>query len=152
MKLSQHCLSALPLAGLAYAATGQAVPALVAGASSVLIDCDHVTDYVLCNRGWGGMKHFFASCEEGKLHRLFLILHAWEWQLAIWLLIAMGTAPAWMVGLGLGMAGHLVLDQIGNRHIVRPTFYWLCVRAKNRFNGNALYQVPPGTLTAFRGS
>jgi hypothetical protein len=151
MKLSRHCISAVPLAVLAYAATGGSMAAAVmAAASSVLIDCDHVTDYVFCNRGWGGVGHFFASCEEGRLHRLFLVLHSFEWLVLLWVLIGTGIAAPWGVGLTLGMTGHLLLDWIGNRHIVRPSFYWLWFRAANRFDGNALYLVPPGTLAAAR--
>jgi hypothetical protein len=140
----QHCLSALPLAGLAYAATnGSGLAALAAATASVAIDCDHVTDYLLCNRGWDGVGHFFAMCEEGKLSRLYLLLHAWEWQVVLWLLVLAGLAPAWLTGLAIGLTGHLVLDSFGNRHLVRPSFYWLWVRASNGFDGNRLYRNRP---------
>lgn len=146
MKLAQHCLSALPLAGLAWVVTGGDVPAaLVAAVASVCIDFDHVTDYVLCNRGWGGVAHFFASCEEGRLSRLYLLLHAWEWQLILWLLVVAGVAPAWLTGLAVGLTGHLVCDSLGNRRLVRPSFYWLTLRAANRFDAAKLYRVPPAT-------
>ena len=60
MKLAQHCLSAIPLAAAGYAASGGSwAGAFAAGFSSVLIDLDHVTDYVLYNRGWGGVRDFF---------------------------------------------------------------------------------------------
>lgn len=144
MKLAQHCLSALPLSGLALVVTGGNVTAaVVAGAASVCIDFDHVTDYVLYNRGWGGVGHFFASCEEGKLSRIYLILHAWEWQILLWLAVLTGAAPAWLTGLGIGLTGHLVLDSFGNCRLVRPSFYWLWVRAANRFEGCRLYRIPP---------
>jgi hypothetical protein len=151
MKLSQHCLSAIPLAVAAYAATGGSMAAaFTAAASSVLIDCDHVADYVLCNRGWGGVGGFFAACEEGRLRRLYLVLHAFEWLILLWVLIGTGIAAPWGVGLTIGMSGHLLLDWIGNRHIVQPSFYWLWHRAVNRFDGNRLYRVPPDPLAEAR--
>lgn len=149
MKLSQHCVSAVPLAVAAYAVTGGSLPAaFMAGASSVLIDLDHVVDYVLCNGGWGGVDHFFASCEEGRLKRLFLFMHAFEWLIILWLLIGTGVAAPWGVGLAIGMSGHMLLDAIGNAHLLQPMFYWLWYRAQNRFDGNILYRVPPEATPA----
>lgn len=144
MKLAAHCLSALPLAGLAWAVTGgSGAAALAAGVAAVCIDFDHITDYVLCNRGWGGVKHFFASCEEGQLPRLYLLLHSWEWQILLWGLVVSGLGPVWLTGLAIGLTGHILLDSFGNRRMVRPAFYWLCLRAAQGFAGDRLYRVPP---------
>ncbi len=151
MKLSQHCISAGPLAVAAYAATGGSFAAAFwAAVGSVLIDCDHIADYVLWNRGWGGMGHFFASCEDGRLGRLYLLLHSVEWLIFLWVLVGTGIAAPWGVGLTIGLSGHLLLDWIGNRHLVQPSFYWLWYRASNGFDGNALYRMPPGSLAAAR--
>jgi hypothetical protein len=147
MKLAQHCLSAVPLAVAAYAATGgRFSAAIVAGLSSVLIDCDHVLDYLLYKKRWGGMQDFFAHCEEGRLPRLYLVLHSFELIIFLWLLVGFGTAAAWGVGLTIGMTGHLLMDWVGNRHIVKPSFYWFSFRAMHRFDGNELYQTPPVPL------
>lgn len=146
MKLAQHCISAIPLAVAAYIATGGSkAAAFMAAASSILIDCDHVLDYVLQKHGWGGMQDFFATCEEGQLPRLYLVLHGFEWVVLLWLLIGTGIAAPWGVGLTFGVSGHMLMDWLGNRHIVQPSFYWLWFRAVNRFDGNVLYLVPPGT-------
>lgn len=147
MKLAQHCMSAVPLAVAAYAATsGSLAAAFMAGASSVLIDCDHVLDYLLCNKRWGGLSHFFAMCEEGRLPRLYLLLHSFELVIFLWLLVGTGVAAAWGVGLTIGVTGHMLMDWVGNRHLVKQSFYWLWYRAVNRFDGNALYLTPPATL------
>ena len=148
MKLAQHCLSAVPLAAAAYAATsGNLAAACMAGASSVLIDCDHVLDYLLYNKRWGGMRHFFASCEEGRLPRLHLILHSFELVIFLWLLVGTGTAAAWGVGLTIGVTGHMLMDWVGNRHLVKQSFYWLWFRAVHRFDGAELYLTPPVPLS-----
>ena len=151
MKLAQHCLSAIPLAAAGYAASGGTwAGAFAAGFSSVLIDLDHVTDYVLYNRGWGGVQDFFKSCEEGQLDRLYLVFHSFEFVIFLWLLVGFGIAAPWGVGLTIGISGHMLLDWFGNRHIVQPSFYWLWFRAVNGFDGNRLYRVPPGTLATAR--
>lgn len=147
MKLYQHCLSAIPLAVAGYAAAGGSVAAgFMAGFSSVLMDLDHVADYVIHNRGWGGVEDFFKSCEEGRLTKLYLVMHGFEWLILLWLLIGTGAAAPWGVGLAIGMSGHMLLDWLGNRHIVKPSFYWLWFRAQHNFDGNALYRVPPGMV------
>ena len=147
MKLAQHCLSAVPLALAGYAASGGRFSgAIMAGLSSVLIDCDHVLDYLLYKKRWGGMKDFFASCEEGRLPRLYLVLHSFEFVIFLWLLVGFGIAAPWGVGLTIGVTGHLLLDWVGNRHVVKQSFYWMSFRAMHRFDGNELYVTPPVAL------
>ena len=149
MKLYQHCISAVPLAVFGYAAGGGSWAAgIMAGLSSVLMDLDHIADYVIHNHGWGGMEDFFKSCEEGQLTRLYLVLHSFEWLILLWLLIGTGAAAPWGVGLTIGMTGHMLLDWLGNHNIVQPSFYWLWYRVQNHFDGNVLYRVPPGRLAA----
>ena len=147
MKLAQHCLSAVPLALAGYAASGGRISgAVMAGLSSVLIDGDHVLDYLLYRKRWGGMKDFFANCEEGRLPRLYLVLHSFEFVIFLWLLVGFGIAAPWGVGLTIGVTGHLLLDWVGNRHLVKQSFYWFSFRAMHRFDGNELYVTPPVAL------
>lgn len=148
MTASKHCLAALPLAGAVSLASGSVALAAVAAVASVLIDLDHVTDYVLYRRGFHGLADFFESCNEGRLSKLYLVMHAWEWQAALWLLWLTGLAPAVVGMLALGMTWHLVLDQFGNRNIVLPLFYFIAFRASRNFDGDRLYRVPPALARA----
>jgi hypothetical protein len=141
MKASRHVLAALPLAA-ALVAVGRPVPeALVAAASSVLIDVDHVADYVLCRGGWRGLGDFFRSCNEGRLNRLYLVLHSWELIILGGLAaVAAGSAACGMIVTG--MAWHLACDAYGNKSVVRPGFYWFFRRAAVRFDAVRLYRDP----------
>ena len=141
MKASRHVLAAFPLVA-ALAAAGRPLPeAALAAAASVLIDVDHLADYVLCRGGWFGLGDFFRSCNEGRLNRLYLVLHSWEW-------IILGALAAFWAGLpamGMivtGMAWHLAFDAYGNRNMVRPGFYWFFRRAAVRFDAARLYRDP----------
>jgi protein-S-isoprenylcysteine O-methyltransferase Ste14 len=96
---------------------------------------------MLCRGGWRGLGDFFCSCNEGRLNRLYLVLHAWEWViLGLIAAVAWGSWTAAMVVLG--MAWHLAFDQAGNRDIVRPGFYWITRRARVGFDAVRLYRDP----------
>ncbi|QLA16339.1 hypothetical protein [Desulfolutivibrio sulfoxidireducens] len=141
MKASRHVLAAIPLAAVVLAAGRPLSEACLAATASVLIDLDHLGDYLLCRGGWYGLKDFFSSCNEGRLNRLYLVLHAWEWIiLGLCAALAWGFWPAGMVVLG--MAWHLAFDQVGNRGIVTPGFYWITRRARVGFDAWKLYRDP----------
>ncbi len=151
MKLSQHALASVPLMAGVYWATGSLAYAGIAGFASVFIDLDHVGDYVLYRRGWRGVRDFFASCEEGRLTKLYLFLHAWEWPVLFFLLYASVGVPLWAVMTALGMTYHLIFDAIGNRGNLKPGFYFIVKRYRNGFEGGLLYKRPtPRQLEALR--
>ena len=143
MKFASHCISAVPLAVAASAATGGSLMAAFGAIiGSVLIDCDHILDYVIHNGKWDGVDSFVAACRGGCMERRFMVLHSIELLLFLWILVGIGAASAWGVGLTIGMSGHVLLDWISNRRIVQPSFYWLWFRAANRFDTAALHLVP----------
>jgi hypothetical protein len=141
MKASRHVAAAIPLAALLYTAGRPPLEIAVAASASVLIDVDHLADYVLCRGGWYGLRDFFQSCNEARLNRLFLVLHAWEWIILGG--IASLAAGSSLLGMAVcGMAWHLGLDAIGNRGVVLPGFYWFYHRARAGFNAARLYRDP----------
>ncbi len=105
-----------------------AIASLVSG---ILIDTDHVIDYIIEYGLRFDVKDFFRSCYERRFRRALLILHAWE------LLAVMGAAAwltrwnPWVVGLLAGYGQHMVLDQIGNRP--HALGYFLLWRNMNKF-------------------
>ncbi len=141
MKASRHVLAAIPLAAVVLAAGRPLSEACLAAAASVLIDIDHVGDYILCRGGWYGIRDFFRSCNEGRLNRLYLLLHAWEWTI-----LGMAASvywASWTAGMvTVGMVWHLAFDQMGNRSIVLPGFYWITRRACVGFDALRLYRDP----------
>lgn len=142
MRLSQHAVASLPLMAGVYFSTNSFASAIVAGLASVFIDLDHVSDYVLYRKGWGGVRDFFESCHEGRLTKLYLLLHAWEWPLLFLLLYMSLGAPQWTFMVALGMAYHLAFDVVGNRRIVKPRFYFITHRLGKGFEGALLYRNP----------
>lgn len=137
MKLWAHSAAALPLAaGLWWAGMPAGAVAAAAGAS-VLVDLDHLPDYVYWRRGWGGVADFFRSNHQRRTSVIFILLHSWELLglalAACWL----AGAPAWGWGLCLGWAYHLVWDQLSNH--VPGAFYFLGYRFRRGFVRSRLF-------------
>jgi len=138
MKLSQHIAASLPLGLTVGLATGAAGYALVAVLASILIDLDHIPDYIFARRGWRGVKDFFATCYRGEMDTALFALHAWEWPILLGGGFVLGLVPPWLALIGVGFAYHLVFDLICNRPPASG-FYWFTFRASKRFSVDRLF-------------
>ncbi len=110
----------------------------------MLIDVDHLPDYIFFRRGWRGLTDFFDACDQRLLRRVFLWLHSWDLLIVTGLGLALaGNTPgaSWLFMVWLGFAYHLAFDQFGNRSKA-GLFYFLCFRALKGFRGAALLGPP----------
>lgn len=102
----------------------------------VIIDLDHLVDYIV-HYGWRlDIRRFFRASYCGEYERALLFLHAWE----LWLLVgcaALIFPRQWLAGLALGWGLHLLLDQVMNRPV--PGAYSLIYRWKRRFRYEVLF-------------
>lgn len=137
MKLWQHTLAAVPLAGAVAWTTESWMSVCLVTVSCIFIDLDHLPDYVYFRKGWRGVRDFLATCNGCKLSRTFLILHAWEWLILLALCLAAGIGRSWLWPVALGVLYHLVLDTLTNP--VPPSFYWLINRARSGFRFTSFY-------------
>ncbi len=106
--------------------------------SGVLIDCDHIFDYLWEFRNRFSIKKFFDVYYNGKMLFSMIVFHSWE-LLALLTICAfsMNWNP-WIIGTTIGFTQHIVLDQIFNKpsRCYKPSrwaysFFW---RLKNDFN------------------
>jgi len=126
-----HALAAAPLAGGLLACGYDWRTALFVGLVSVLVDLDHVPDYLIYRRGWKGLSDFFAVYRVNAPERLFYGFHAWEWPILTGLLALAGLAPSWLVLAGVGVGYHVLFDSVTNR--MPRGFYFLLWRAGRGF-------------------
>lgn len=131
-----HLGLALPLAGALYWAGGTPDAAAIAGASSVLVDVDHVVDYLWLTRGRFKAKSFFSDYGDHRTAKLVLFLHSWELAFLALALAWFWPAPAWVWCVMGGWIFHLVCDQIFNR--VGPPFYFISYRFLKGFERSRL--------------
>lgn len=136
MTITQHAvITSVVCAGLYLAShsLGMAIACFVAG---VLIDFDHLLDYVVNFSPRFGVRHFFECFKDQVFDRIIVFLHAWEW-VALAIALAAVSRSSVMIGIAAGMLLHMALDQVFNRH--NPCGYFLAYRLANRFDAKRFH-------------
>jgi hypothetical protein len=136
MRVSCHLIISLPLAAAFYAATDSWSGSLAAGAANVLIDLDHIPDYLWWRRGWRGWRDMVDSAAQSQWSRLVVLLHSWELLVLAALFLTRWFTPWLGWGLVTGWACHMACDSLVNE--VRWGFYFLTFRVGKRFERNRL--------------
>ena len=110
--------------------------ALICFLTGILIDIDHLFEYIK-DVGWNlNLKQFFKFCYELKYERLYLLLHAYEYLFLIAIIIIISDFNHLAIAVGIGYMQHLIFDQVVNP--VRPMTYFISYRLKNRFSKQRL--------------
>ena len=142
MRPGYHITSSTILSGVLYLMTkswGMAASCFISG---ILIDLDHVLDYLIIY-GWRSftIRRFFYVFYHVQLKRIYLLFHAWEWLL--FLLVAAGITDwnPWFTGLFAGIGLHMILDYIHNGGYIWS--YSLILRWRNNFDFETTF---PGLL------
>ncbi len=132
MLVKAHATASTLLAGGVFIATDSAPMAATALASGIVVDADHLLEYMIEHGFSLDIRRFFRLVYEARYKRVFYLLHAWEWFL---LLAAAAWATGWnewTLGALLGYGLHLALDQLGNKGT--PWSYFLLWRWRQGFD------------------
>ena len=128
-----HTAVSVGIGGGVWATTGSAMAIPAAAATGVLVDADHILDFY----------YWFAKKDT---RRLFLLFHAWEYvAIGLVLIVGVWNDPVFVAAV-LGLLGHLLGDQIGNRP-TDPMTYSIAYRASKRFRGDRMFERVPTTLS-----
>jgi hypothetical protein len=108
--------------------------------SGVLLDCDHIVDYFWEYRKRFIVKEFFDARYYGKAPFFMAIFHSWELLVLLSICAFSMNWNPWVVGITIGFAQHIILDQIFNEDInsLKFFFFW---RLKNGFNAKEIFQI-----------
>jgi len=120
-----------------YCLSGSLGLATISLLSGILMDLDHVIDYVLHHGGRFDIRDFFSFFYEERYNRLTLVFHGWEWLITLFIL---SWATRWDVvitGIFIGFSQHLVLDKLYN--ISRFSSYSFFYRLSVGFNPEFIY-------------
>ena len=140
---SRHIIISLPLGATVGLFTQSAPAGLLCFFSGILIDLDHIIDYVI---HYGlkkvELKEIYQACrklanrkEEGGVKKLYLFLHAGEIAILLWVGFVF-FRNIYVLSIALGYTGHLILDAANNA--LKPWAYFLTLRIKNGFNTTKL--------------
>lgn len=142
MTVKVHIVSSAALAVVIFNETSSAAMALFAFLSGILIDLDHLLDFLVLSGMRFSVKNLFRWCNEGLWEKIVLILHSYELYI-IFALFAYYFPHPVTTGICLGVGLHLLLDQIGNRYMLKhlsinPLFYFFTYRAWGGFRKERL--------------
>lgn len=144
MKASHHVALSAVFSGLLLAAFRSWPLALASLGAGILMDADHMLDYLLEYGLPFDVRRFFRASYQREYRRVFILLHAWEWLPALVLLAWLAHNP-WITGFALGWTQHMIADQACNRP--RAWAYFLVGRWRRRFDHQVLFPprrpVPP---------
>jgi hypothetical protein len=137
MKIQQHAAYSIAISGilfLAFKSGEMAVSCLVTG---VLIDLDHVVDYIFQGGRLFRIREFFQVYHAGQLLKV-RIFHGWEWLGLLGAAAWMTEWNPWVVGAWIGFVQHLILDKINcGESFLCYSFLW---RWKKGFKAEAIFK------------
>ena len=118
-----HTVVAVGIGAAVWSATEEPAAVPVAIATGVLIDSDHILDWM----DW---------LSKGYKSHLLVLFHAWEYTLVGLLVLATFWYHPLLLAAVLGHLGHLIGDQIANP--VHPLGYSIIYRITHRFDHGRL--------------
>ncbi|MFC1516158.1 hypothetical protein ACFL7E_05295 [Thermodesulfobacteriota bacterium] len=149
MKTSTHVYSSAILGGTIYALTQSTQMAVSAFVSGVLIDLDHLMDFLVFSGEKFSIKNFFSWFNDTRWEKVTLLFHSYEVYLLLCMITFLYPNPI-LVGILLGCGLHLALDQIGLRSFglrldvqPAPMYYFLSYRYYVGFHKSRLLKSYP---------
>jgi hypothetical protein len=143
-----HLVCTALACGAVHALTGSIAFTAGVALGGVLIDVDHVVDYILFERRRElSPRAFLRHYAEQRHQHVVLLLHSYELMGAL-AALAWATGCVWLWGYLVGMALHLPLDIVFNgRRLSRNLvpFYSFAYRWRARFRSAALLGVTAPT-------
>lgn len=144
MKPSRHVIASFSIALILWFFTKSVYAAIICFASGVLVDTDHIIEYVI-HHGWRGisLEKVYHTSEETAVKesasgfgRVYLIFHSGEIAILLWIATAF-TKNVFLLAVALGYSSHLILDCIGNP--MYPSSYFIISRGIKKFNPDKLF-------------
>ena len=137
VKVQYHIGLSLSIAFAVYAVYRSAAMAAASFFAGVLLDADHVFDY-LREYGFRFDKEFFFHSFHHTLYRkIVLPFHAWEWLVLLAVLPVFDLGSYVSSGIFIGIGQHLIADQFTNP--VCRGGYFISFRAWNRFRTSKIF-------------
>jgi hypothetical protein len=137
MKTTHHMIASAVAGSAAYKMTGSPQMASALFLGGVLIDLDHILDYVILAKERHTVRNFFSWFHDIRWQRIIVVLHSYEFY-ALFLLLAFWVKNDILTGLAIGTGLHLLMDQFGNIRLsngvrLSSRFYFLAFRYLSDF-------------------
>ena len=131
IKLRYHAIASLGCSVIFYLIFKSFLYSLVCFLAGILVDVDHVFDYVMTT-GWKlDKKHFFHVMYGAYYERLTILFHAHEYSVLLVFMIFVTGGHLLVLAIGIGYIQHLIFDQCTNP--VKPLAYFITYRLRYKF-------------------
>jgi hypothetical protein len=131
MRIEQHVGLSIAFAGILLAVFPSREMAFASLISGVLLDVDHILDFLWQSREKFTLQRFFQVVYRRENPRCYIVLHGWEWLCLFGFLVWAWGGNPWLLGLYLGWAQHMIADQLFND--AKWWSYFFFGRLKHRF-------------------
>lgn len=134
MRPSAHILISCTLSWICFILTDSLMVALLAAVTGVLVDADHLVDYLLFNGRLdkGSFRKLLSGGHFQESRKLYLPLHSYELLMPIWIFASIFNAFLIAMWISISFVIHLVLDQAA--YAPRALTYFGIYRAINSFD------------------
>ncbi len=138
MQVKHHIVSSVPLGLAVYLSVKDIVPAVVAAAFAVVIDADHILDYLITQKKLASLEKMHEDYDSNSvIRRFYLVLHSWE-LLTILGIINIFYPSGYLTAALAGWIYHMAFDQVFNTYLsgemdVKNAFYFFLYRMKYGF-------------------
>ncbi len=132
MKMEHHIVLSAAVSGAVFAVSRSWPMTVSSFVIGVLLDADHVLEYL---REFGvrvDVAHFFRASYEREYTKVYLWLHAWEWLPLLVLAAWWSGWNGWLAGVLIGWTQHMIADQIANTP--HAWSYFLIGRWRHQFD------------------
>ena len=144
MKPFRHAVVSFSIGLTLWFFTKSVYAGLLCFASGVLIDGDHIVEYII-HHNWKTLtvKMVYQASEETgrqegdyRFTRLYLLSHTIELVILLWIL-TIATRNLYILAITIGYSSHMILDCAANpMHWYSYFMFW---RIRNRFDADKLY-------------
>ena len=137
MKPVHHISLSTILSGILYAVFRSWELSITAFIFGTIIDIDHIIDYVM-ERGLSfHVKSFFTFFYQENHNRITLLLHGWEWFLALGIAVFVTNYNTAVTGAFIGYGHHIISDYFYSKAGIQA--YSLAWRWNKRFDSKIIF-------------
>lgn len=140
MRPISHVTISLATSVLIYAWFRSLLAAVICFLSGILLDLDHILEYLTLKERKLSLKIFYYSDLAKEKERLYLIFHSFELILFLWWTIHKFSLNLFWIAFAIGISTHLILDLIRNP-VKSPLTYFLFYRLIKGFSVQHLFDM-----------
>jgi len=133
----------LALSGLYYGLSGSVIDSLGCLAGGILIDVDHIFDFLVIHN-WReySFKRFMNPPDWKRTERIYLFFHCYEFLIPCWIAFYLLGMIGFGLAFTLGFVAHLVMDHFLNKdYPIYPYSHFFIFKASSKFKFDKLFKV-----------